>query len=421
MAAGPIELLDGLVKGFILAVYDFVRLTFIGLLLPFFRNTRRIWPTTLSISKRLSTLTYLVLWAFIAIVALLGDTDVVSQYLGLPPGKNQSLQASLLIATALLMAMFGDLVVRSAGLMIKNETRRQLYESVARIAVANVFVGMLIVIAIVNIQDQLHPRLFGGAFFTFLDLARLHDWPAHAYLAFFGLPLAIVAVKAFRVRHWRYKLLVGLPAAFCAPAVFLIGTFWLLAVIYGFSDWLSPAREIQLRQQSMRCKFFDGKTRLSGFLKLDGGEALAVNPQDFAILLPSDLPKKVSEDGTSTLTVPVLSTEAGSSPTDRTVKLNGSSNRPVPATTSYGFDPVRFLGRGDEDQPPIALSGGGFIPINIVSTFSPVPGGIAAPPQGGTFNCQLGLLERLSDQSNAVKYGAVNVSPDTTAAPTTTP
>lgn len=407
MPKGPIELLDSLVRGFILAIYDFVRLTLVGLFLPFLRNSGRVWPPVLATGKRFSTLTYLVLWVFIVVASLLGDKDVLSKYLGLSASGNSPLEVPALIAVALLMAMFSDLAVRSVGLMMKSGIRRQLYESVARIAIANIFVGILVVIIVADISDYLNPRMFGGAFFTFVSLSRLANWPLHSYLALFGVSLAIVLIKALSIRQWKYKILIGVPAALFSPAIFLISTFWLLMGVAQFANYLVPPKKVQLNQKFVRCSCSDGKTHLSGLIKLEGAEAFAVQPRDFAILLPKDTPLQWY-DNSPALSLSVMHSN-GSAFTELLKLDNEELLSWAPSSTRYRFEAMYYLGRGDDGQAPIALSGGQFTQINVVSTFARVPGGVISLPKG-TFDCRLGLLEALWDDSAVVHYGDLNPS-----------
>ena len=62
----PVAFLDKLVKGVVLAAYDFLQLTMAGLLIPFVRRRPKFWIALISIEGRLSSLTYLVRWSVLA-------------------------------------------------------------------------------------------------------------------------------------------------------------------------------------------------------------------------------------------------------------------------------------------------------------------------------------------------------------------
>ena len=82
MSTGPMEVLDGVVKGIIFGAYDFARLVFYGLLFPFLRRTRKVWPRIVRIDKRFSSLTYLVIWIFIVMAGYFGTaSDLALSYL----------------------------------------------------------------------------------------------------------------------------------------------------------------------------------------------------------------------------------------------------------------------------------------------------------------------------------------------------
>src|SRR5207253_10106381 len=84
MAAEPIQILDGIVRGIVLACYDFARLTFVGFALPFVSRSRRFWPDAIAASKRLSSMTYLVLWILVTLSIGVGSShQVITEAFGL--------------------------------------------------------------------------------------------------------------------------------------------------------------------------------------------------------------------------------------------------------------------------------------------------------------------------------------------------
>jgi hypothetical protein len=229
MSNGPIEIFDSLVRGFILAGYDFVRLTVLGLVLPFLRGTRHVWPYAVKLSARLSSLTYLVLWIFIVVAAIAEKTqEVFLNYFGVK--KDNGLEFPMLLITTFVVASLSDLLARGICSLINNRVRKELYGPLVRIAIANIFVGMYVIALVVDIDSSWKGSiLFYDPFFVFLGLAfkNLRSWAHYPYFFFFGVALAIVIIKAFAIRSRRRALMVGVPIAIIAPPFFLISSVWL--------------------------------------------------------------------------------------------------------------------------------------------------------------------------------------------------
>jgi hypothetical protein len=399
MPTTPVELIDSLIKGFILAIYDFLRLTLIGLFLPFFRNTRRVWPSALSTTKRISPLTFLALWILIdTILFLSAGTEVITEYLGLPGGgaSQTGVAIPVILVAVAAVALLMDFGVRSVGLMIRNNVRRQLYESLGRIAVANVFVGIFIVEVVAEIKARGPGFAFlSGPLFTLIGLAHLKGWFSVPYLFLFGAALSVVSCKAFTVRNFKHKLLIAVPIILLAPPLLVSGLVWVCVGINFFP--LNKDMTVKLEQQFMRCSYAQSRVRASGLLKLKNADVLAVSPYTLAILLPDNLRAVVADDGYFSLTIPVLPDNSGSAPINQTLVFDHMRDGSdlVPSSTSFAFRADQYLGRGDQGQPPIVLSGGQFTSVTITATFNPTPGGLVSLPQGGTFDCRLGLLDTL--------------------------
>ena len=140
MPAEPVTILDGLVKGVILTAYDFARLTIANLLIPFVSKSRRFWPAVFSLQRRLSSLTFLVLWILLSISTLTGSSiELVSSAAGLEGKPDRNVFQN--VALALVIAVIVDLGIRSCCLLIPNRIRREMYETLMRIATANIFCG----------------------------------------------------------------------------------------------------------------------------------------------------------------------------------------------------------------------------------------------------------------------------------------
>lgn len=412
MPTGPIELFDGLVKGLIFVIYDFVRLMLLGLFLPFLRRTRKVWPLALAINKRLSSLSYLAILIFITMTSFSDTLSTVAlNYMGLQ--KDLGTQVPAMIIAAFLVTLLSDLVARGGALMVRNQIRRRLYEDLARVAIGNIFLGMIIVIVIAEVTVYRNPgplSFLGMPLFEFEYLSRPTGWFNYSYLVLLlsGGTLAVITVKALAIRGVKRKVFVGLVVLLIAPPFFLNAVLEVFVVIMT-SSWLAPNRP-SLVQQFMRCGYSSGHIRMTGLLKLENADMLAVSPHQFAILLGANL--KETDD--MTVTVPVLPDNPTSGPVDQKIPVTAeptapSSGQPAsndtdPSLSTLAFSLYRYLGRGDEGQPPIVLSGGRFTPVNIIATFKPVAGGLSVAPKGGTFDCELTLFKNLSDDSQPVDY-----------------
>jgi uncharacterized membrane protein len=133
------KFIDGLVKGVLLTGYDFFRLTAAGLFLPFLTRTRRFWPSIIAAEKRLSSLSYLILWIIITISIAFGSSaKVASEIADLADNRGSVFP---IIVIALFVAMIVDLFVTFSSRQLRIQKRRRLYIMLARIATANIFFG----------------------------------------------------------------------------------------------------------------------------------------------------------------------------------------------------------------------------------------------------------------------------------------
>src|SRR5262245_3346599 len=113
MAAGPVEFVDSLVKGMILVAYDFIRLSLAGIVLPFIRKKPKFWRSVILVNRRLSSLTYLVLWALIAVCVAFGNTErVVWEASGYGQKSSDFPIVPTVIVTALIVSIVVDLSLR---------------------------------------------------------------------------------------------------------------------------------------------------------------------------------------------------------------------------------------------------------------------------------------------------------------------
>src|SRR6266545_501150 len=360
---GPLQVLDGLVKGIVLVAYDFVRLTVVGLVLPliaFLRlpiiasrtpsipiaATRRVWLYVRSADRRISSLTYLVLWILLA-VSLFSESGgrLAQTVAGLT--KTPDVQIPALLAAVLLIAMVVDVSIRASLWSVHNRIRRQLYESLARVAVANIFFGMTIIVAVESYRIANTWTIFGPLPALFWN-GRLPQPLSYntPYLLLFSISLGVVMVKGLVRRNWKGRAYVALPIIFLAPALLVNGSVYLYAGVLTIKLF-APERPT-LTQQFTRCTFSAEKIRATALLRVRGSGTFAVDPHDLGI-------------------------------------YDGSS---------------RYVGRGDEGQPLIAVSDRQFTPITFAATFDSVQ--VHNPP-GSKFDCELKLFDVLSDAFRPVE------------------
>jgi hypothetical protein len=362
MYTDPVKILDDLIKGVVLFTYDFTRLTVLGFLLPLFKNTRKIWPLMRVINKRLSSLTYLVIWILIVVTYAAGDTsEFASKIIGLEinPAVGSVFSIPTVMVTVLLITMFVDVIIRFGLLLIRNPARREFYELMARIAVANIFLGIFAVLVKASLSGCCFPlgpvmaltpfdtRVFGISF-------------GSPYVSLFAGSLAIITIKAFEIRNWRKKIIVGLFAIVAVPTVLIYASILLFSAAYTVTARISPPNVNGggIKQQFTRCTLSKGKIRATSALRLEGREAVAIDPHSFEIM--------------------------------------------------YGD----YRSMGDVGQPPIILSKSQPISVTIIAALDPhyiekVPN----PPT--EIDCEIALPGGISDDSKAVEEIEIMLPPRT--------
>jgi hypothetical protein len=281
MPTEPIKVLDGLVRGVILASYDFVRLSLAGLVIPVIRNTRRFWPAIFSANRRLSSLTYLVLWILLTVSIGVGTSGrIVFELLGL--GKpNVTIPA--LIAVTLIIAMFIDVSVRAGFMFVRNRVRREMYEHLARIAVANIFVGACALMMISGDTWLLPP---GFALIHLIAPEKLPMWAFYPQpiLFLFSLSLVVVILKALLVKTWTKRIAAGFFIVLGGPVVLVYAAVLALWLAFYFKIDLFPTTEpVGVLQRLTQCKFETNQIQVSSFLKLKGAVALPINPHNLVV------------------------------------------------------------------------------------------------------------------------------------------
>ena len=79
--------------------------------------------------------------------------------------------------------------------------------------------------------------------------------------------------------------MVGMLIAIVAPPFFLVSSVWLLVGATFATAKVLPRETTTLFQQLTQCSYSSGKIHLTGALRLEGPSAVAVSPDQFAVLL----------------------------------------------------------------------------------------------------------------------------------------
>jgi hypothetical protein len=186
------------------------------------------------------------------------------------------------ISSVFLITMFVDVSIRTCLLLIHNKTRRNLYESITRISVANIYFGMFVLLIESNRATCL------GC----LALPPAIDVVHNSYISLFAVSFSIVVIKAFAINDWIKRALVGLSVIITTPTILLFASTLLLATAGAGVAFLTPSPEgvsVGLMQQFTRCTLPSGKIVATGLLSLYGMDTVAIDPHSFWINYGSDL------------------------------------------------------------------------------------------------------------------------------------
>jgi hypothetical protein len=353
MAANPAEIVDGLFRGLVLAFYDFVRLTWAGLILPFVARTQRFWPAVIATDKRLSSLSFLAIW-ILAVFAMANGN--ARQLASSALSEKRSDSITVLLLCALLTTTVIDLAIRAGFCGIRDRARRAFYEPIARIAVANIVVGVFLIIvagALWPPDNQLKQYVPVEYLACCTIITEFPIFYPSLFLLPFAVALAIVIDKAFQIQDRRKRIALGTIVVFLAPAAIVnvglqvdlwTGIGWAIVM----SDDAPAPPSPSLHQQFTRCVFQNDQVSVSGLLRLSHSQSIAVDPHNLAVTYEA-----------------------------------------------------RYLGRGIPGQTPIVIPGSNFASYNFVAKFDPEGDANTLPPR--EFDCDLWLLKKyLSDDSSLV-------------------
>jgi hypothetical protein len=352
MLSDPVKFFDSLVRGVVLALYDFVMLSVASLAFPFVRKTVRFWPSVLAITKRLSALTLLLIWLSI-FFSLSLTTDLgslVGRFVSNHDAGSKSVQ---IIFSALVSTVIIDIATRAASLPIRNRQRRMISRELWQLSIAGVFffASML----------MLWPRdFFISRVLIFLQASAL-GIPDGFWLLFLpGLSVGLVVLWGFGFRGNKLRLAVMIALAFVLPALLLAsqvtGSLALFAQVSPLLDSREPTKIVQ---SNSHCVAIPTPNRtpqtlkVITFLALDGGsDKTAVLPTDQLIVVG------VHEDD-------------GGPPSD---------------------EPPPQIGDFEGSTPEIVLSNGSYVRFELLANFDPSKNPEIA--NGAKFKCRLAYTWR---------------------------
>jgi hypothetical protein len=262
------------------------------------------------------------------------------------------------MVTVLLITMFVDVTIRSGLLLIRNPARREFYELMARIAVANIFLGMFAVLVRANLSGCCFPL---GPVMDLLPFSPFHGVTfGSPYVSIFAVSFAIITIKAFEILDWRRKAAVGLFSILAVPTILIYASILLFSAAYSVTARISPPNVSggSIKQQFTRCTLSKGKIRATSALRLEGRDAVAIDPHSFEIM--------------------------------------------------YGD----YRSMGDVGQPPIILSKSQPISVTIIAALDPnYIEKIPNPP--AEIDCEIALPGGIIDDSKAVEEIEIMLPPRT--------
>ena len=297
-------------------------------------TNRKLPFLTLSTTKRLSALTYLVIWILLVIAYASGRfANFAANVIGIPNKADvqSGLSVPELLAAALFVTVFVDVSLRLTLSGIRNRVRRDLYGVMARIAVANIFCGAFIILTIEGYRIRNTFALFGSIPALFWPAELFKHWimPANPLLSLFALALVIVITKAYAIGNLKRRLLVGGTILVFVPAILVNVLIWVLAASYLLvSSLVPPTENTGLEQADARCSASSGKVSASVVLRQSDRDFIAIDPHSFVIRF--HVPQ-VGKDGELIRDVGKVS--------DGQPPLILSRSKPLPVTALVTLDP----------------------------------------------------------------------------------
>jgi hypothetical protein len=269
----PISFVDQLVKGVILAVYDFVRLTWAGFVIPLATKRRQFWTYIVSVESRLSSLTYLVLWVLLTVsIGSRSSADIASSVTGLAKTPGRDIPSTIVLA--LLVSILVDVSIRLSLSTLRSRVRRQLYGDLARVAAANIFFGACVIMVLFSTiwGPSFFAPILGPIVYLVFPVAPPLPGLPNPLIFLFCISLAIIMVKALAIRGRARRILTGALVVFLTPMLLSGIAFPSWRLVQQFLDTISPTVEesIDILSNYSSCEFSSEKIRLSSDLMLKG-------------------------------------------------------------------------------------------------------------------------------------------------------
>lgn len=269
LAFEPIKFVDDLVKGAILAFYNFARLSAASVAIPYVRKSRRFWPAVVRLTASISPLTFLFLWIFVGFSMLSSAPPVWSYVVGRDVSSDVRDTVFRVIANSLLLTIALDLIVRAGCLWIPMRTRRRLYEDLLRLSIAPVVMGFVASILLFG--------LFNAAELTHLFLVSI-----------LAGSVATVCLKLLRLNSLRDRLLLWALAMLIVPyGIMYTGVMMAFELQTTINRLIpSPMSKPYLRELTsydIHCIPSDGALQVKGYLRTTGYPFVVLRPSDFQV------------------------------------------------------------------------------------------------------------------------------------------
>jgi hypothetical protein len=298
MPAEPIQVLDGIVRGLVIAGYDFVRLTVAGFIVPFVKRSRHFWRAVVNANKRLSAITFLVVWVVITLSIGFGTSgQVLSSAVGL--NRSPDITFSAVIVFSIIISFIIDAILRVCVLRVQCGVKARLYMSLLHIAVAsillNISVFMLCGGELTIIYDIKLPPIF-----RLIHVATISNWFDHdeffnlyypnPIIFLFSASLAIILPKTWSVKRATARLVAGGLIMVAAPTLMM---FVFLLPMFAF-NWASGDISILLArrylgtsfatmQRNTTCTFSSDHIDVTTFLRVKDAKSVPINLAGFAV------------------------------------------------------------------------------------------------------------------------------------------
>jgi hypothetical protein len=285
-AVDPIAFLDKLVKGVVLATYDFLQLTVAGLFIPFVRRRPKFWRTLITVEGRLSSLTYLVLWSVLATAI---GFEFGAQLIGTAAGLVKESSDSRLfpiIMYGLIYAVLADATIHVGFYFLRDGVRRRLYRTFARIAFANIIAGASFIMVL---GPLIRERPIFTFAFNYLDGPL--PWLPNPLIFPFGISFAVIAVRAFAIRSRLLRLLSLAMVVVFVPVLLYVLKVPVFKLTAAIGEKIAPSSKPIVSSSQLRCDITDGKMHIAGEFILSGVDRAVIKGRD--ILVYVDKPRLI--------------------------------------------------------------------------------------------------------------------------------